>query len=212
MSFTQIYRSLLAIIGLIGVSIQLYQNGWGMLLYYTVLSNILVWSFLFYLVIYEQRQGDINQNQHLLWFKGGVTMSIMITGVIYHILLAPKVSQSHFWTVQNIIVHYIVPWAFVADTLFFDLRKSYRWFLPLAWTLMPLLYFGFALINGLILKLPIPGSKDSPFAYFFINVTDYGWGTVGCNVILITLVYTLVGYLVLTLKRFVGYRSQSKKV
>ena len=42
MTISRFYRILLALCGLVGVSIQIHDDGWGMLLYYTVLSNILV--------------------------------------------------------------------------------------------------------------------------------------------------------------------------
>ena len=60
------------------------------------------------------------------------------------------------------------------DTLIFDAKKAYRLREPIYWSVVPLSYFAFALLNGLVLKLPIPGAKDSPFAYFFINVNKFG--------------------------------------
>ena len=70
MSKTQAFRSLIALLGLIGVSIQIKQSGWGMLLYYTTLSNVIVFSFLTYLVIKEKRNGSINSNDNYDYFYG----------------------------------------------------------------------------------------------------------------------------------------------
>ena len=56
--------------------------------------------------------------------KGGVTMSIMITCVIYHFLLAPI--ATNFYTLENFLCHYIVPLWFLADTLFFDKQGQYQ--------------------------------------------------------------------------------------
>ena len=89
MTISRFYRILLALCGLVGVSIQIHDDGWGMLLYYTVLSNILVFSSLIFFIIYDFKKGDATTNTKLLRYKGGVTMAILITGVIYHILLAP---------------------------------------------------------------------------------------------------------------------------
>lgn len=72
MSKTLIYRLCLGILGLIGVSMQIYQDGWGMLLYYTVLSNILVFSFLFYLAVREAKSGKISDTKTLR-IKAAVT-------------------------------------------------------------------------------------------------------------------------------------------
>ena len=101
MAISRFYRILLALCGLVGVSIQIHDDGWGMLLYYTVLSNILVFSSLIFFIIYDFKKGDATTNTQLLRYKGGVTMAILITGVIYHILLAPITEPEKFWTLRN---------------------------------------------------------------------------------------------------------------
>ena len=92
------------------------------------------------------------------------------------------------------------------DTLIFDSKKAFRLREPLYWSLFPLSYFAFALLNGLVLKLSIPGAKDSPFAYFFINVNKFGWNKVMINVLVISAGYIAVGYLLFLLKKFIGHK------
>ena len=72
-------------------------------------------------------------------------------------------------------VIYIVPLAFLLDTVIFDKSRQYRWFDPISWTSVPLVYMTFALFNGFFLKIDIPKSKDNPFPYFFLNVFKKGW-------------------------------------
>ena len=68
-----------------GVYLEIAKHGgFGMLLYYTVLSNLLVAIFTLYLLKVMSRLGENWQRPSLLRLKGGVTMSIMITCVIYH--------------------------------------------------------------------------------------------------------------------------------
>ncbi|TWT16768.1 Pr6Pr family membrane protein [Streptococcus sp. sy010] len=203
MSHRQRYRSLLAALGILGVSLQIAKDGWGMLLYYTVLSNILVFSFLIFIVLLESKRHTLNQDR-LLRIKGGVTMAITITFVIYHFLLAPLVKPEDFWNIRNFLVHYIIPIGMILDTLILDKKNSYRIFDPFRWTIVPLLYSFFALFNGLVTKLPIPGATDSPFPYFFINVSKYGWTSVLTNSLAIFIGYLLFGYGLLLLKKFIG--------
>ena len=169
-----------------------------------MLSLIHIFSSLIFFIIYDFKKGDATTNTKLLRYKGGVTMAILITGVIYHILLAPITEPEKFWTLRNFLVHYIVPWGLVLDTLIFDAKKAYRLREPIYWSVVPLSYFVFALLNGLVLKLPIPGAKDSPFAYFFINVNKFGWNKVLVNVLVISAGYIAVGYLLYLLKKFIG--------
>lgn len=193
-------RVLLAVLAWLGIGIEIYKYGIGMLLYYTVLSNILVAGFITYTVYLMWKKSDISwQTAGFLRIKGGVTMSIMITCVIYHFMLAPLADD--FWRVENILCHYIVPLYFFLDTLILDRARTYHWLDPLRWTSVPLLYMGFALLNGLVFKLPIPDAKDSPFPYFFLNVTKYGWGYVLQMASIIFIAYLVFGYFFYGIKR-----------
>ena len=187
-------RVLLFIAAFLGVYLEITKHGgFGMLLYYTVLSNLLVMIFTGYLLWKMRREGDRWQSSSLLRLKGGITMSIMITCVIYHFMLAPIATD--FYRLENFLCHYIVPLWFLADTLLFDKNRQYKWFDPIVWTVLPLLYMGFAILNGLVLKMNIPNAKDNPFPYFFLNANKYGWGFVFRWAATIFVAYMVSGYL-----------------
>ncbi|MGT2799262.1 Pr6Pr family membrane protein [Streptococcus marmotae] len=200
-------RCLLAILAIVGTTLEIVKYGIGMLLYYTVQSNLLVALFSTYMVYALYRKKDL-QSRTFLRIKAAVTMSIMITCVIYHLLLAPLATD--FWRVENLLCHYIVPLYFLLDTLFLDKQRQYKWFDPIWWTALPITYLGFALINGLFIKWPIPEAKDSPFAYFFLNVPKYGWNFVLSYSGTIFIAYLLAGFGLLLLKS-TSLPSQSQK-
>ena len=125
-------------------------------------------------------------------------MSIMITCVIYHFLLAPI--ATNFYTLENFLCHYIVPLWFFADTLFFDKQGQYKIWDPVVWTILPLLYMIFALFNGLVLKLNIPNAKDNPFPYFFLNVNK-GWDVVFKWCLIIFVAYMVAGFIFYFIKQ-----------
>ncbi len=120
-------RCLLAILAITGTGLEIAKYGIGMLMYYTVLSNLLVAVFAVYMV-YAMNKGQNLQDQNFLRIKAGVTMSIMITCVVYHIMLAPL--AEHFWRVENLLCHYIVPIYFLLDTLIVDRQGQYKWLDP----------------------------------------------------------------------------------
>ncbi|MBF0775518.1 hypothetical protein BVE84_04055 [Streptococcus azizii] len=190
-------RCLLALLAIIGTTLEILKYGVGMLLYYTVQSNLLVALFATYMVYAMYRKQDL-QHRGFLRLKAAVTMSIMITCVIYHFMLAPLATD--FWRVENLLCHYIVPLYFLLDTLLIDQKKQYKWFDPIWWTALPVAYLAFALLNGLVIQLPIPDAKDSPFAYFFLNVPKYGWAYVLTYATKIFLAYLLAGYGLLLVK------------
>lgn len=192
-------RALLFLAAFIGVYLEITKHGgFGMLLYYTVLSNLLVMIFTGYLLRVMSRSGENWQSPTLLRLKGGATMSIMITCVIYHFMLAPIATD--FYRVENFLCHYIVPLWFLADTLFFDKQGQYKIWDPVLWTILPLVYMIFALFNGLVLKLNIPNSKDNPFPYFFLNVNK-GWDVVIKWCLIIFVAYMVAGFIFYLIKQ-----------
>ena len=193
-------RVLLFLAAFTGVYLEITKRGgFGMLLYYTVLSNLLVTLFTAYLLYVMRRSGENWQSRHLLRLKGGVTMSIMITCVIYHFMLAPIATD--FYRLENFLCHYIVPLWFLADTLLFDKQGQYKIWDPVLWTILPLVYMLFALFNGLVLKLPVPNSKVSPFPYFFLDVAK-GWDVVIKWCLIIFAAYMVAGFIFYLIKQF----------
>ena len=192
-------RVLLFLAAFTGVYLEITKRGgFGMLLYYTVLSNLLVTLFTAYLIYVMRRSGENWQSQRLLRLKGGVTMSIMITCVIYHFMLAPIATD--FYRLENFLCHYIVPLWFLADTLLFDKQGQYKIWDPVLWTILPLIYMLFALFNGLVLKLPVPNSKVSPFPYFFLDVAK-GWDVVIKWCLIIFVAYMVAGFIFYLIKQ-----------
>ena len=199
-------RSFMFLAAFTGIYLEITKHGgFGMLLYYTVLSNLLVMIFTGYLLWKMRREGDHWQSSSLLRLKGGITMSIMITCVIYHFMLAPLTKD--FYRLENFLCHYIVPLWFLVDTIIFDKSRQYKWFDPIVWTVLPLLYMGFAILNGFVLKMDVPNAKDSPFPYFFLNANKHGWGFVFRWAAIIFVAYMVSGYLFYLVKNI----KKSKK-
>ncbi|WP_303973901.1 Pr6Pr family membrane protein [Streptococcus merionis] len=193
------YRLQLVLLSLIGIVLEVVKYGGYMFMYYTILSNAMVFLFMTYQVRLMMTQPkSVWSAPKVLRLKAAVTMAIMITMVVYHFMLAPIADD--FWRVENIICHYLVPALMFLDTLIFDQQGQYKIFDPIIWALTPLVYCIFALFNGLVTKIPIPDAKDSPFPYFFINVTKYGWGYVLRWVVVICVAYIIGGYLLYGLK------------
>ncbi|HFI2446455.1 TPA: Pr6Pr family membrane protein [Streptococcus suis] len=201
-------RCLLAVLAITGTALEIIKYGIGMLMYYTVQSNLLVSVFAVYMVYAMQKGLDL-QSAKFLRIKAAVTMSIMITCVVYHFMLAPIADD--FWRVENMLCHYIVPVYFLLDTLLVDQQGQYKWFDPIWWTILPVLYMIFGLVNGLFIKIPIPDAKDSPFAYFFLNVPKYGWAYVLTYAGTIFVAYLICGFILSGVKSLNVRRSLLNK-
>ena len=79
--------------------------------------------------------------------KGAVTTAILLTFFVYLVLLMPTATPEQFWRVQNFALHFIAPILVILDWLLYDAKGHYRWFEPLTWTVLPLIYMTFALIT-----------------------------------------------------------------
>ncbi|HFI0334612.1 TPA: Pr6Pr family membrane protein [Streptococcus suis] len=207
-SFLFYSRCLLAVLAITGTALEIIKYGIGMLMYYTVQSNLLVSVFAVYMV-YAMYKGLDLQSAKFLRLKAAVTMSIMITCVVYHFMLAPLVDD--FWRVENLLCHYIVPLYFLLDTLLVDRQRQYMRFDPIWWTILPVLYMVFGLVNGFFIKIPIPDAKDSPFAYFFLNVPKYGWSYVLTYAGTIFVAYLICGFMLAGVKSLNVRRSLLNK-
>lgn len=185
-----------ALLGAAGIAFDLMRGGPSLLMFYTLLSNIAVTGFCMYRLLLRR---PLNSTEWRV--KGGLVIAILLTCLVYNILLAPLKKPAEHFVFHNLALHYAVPILFVIDWLLFDPKDNYRPFDPLRWTIFPLCYVGFALFNGLVLRIPIHGAKDSPFPYFFLNVAKRGWSGVLTYTVIIAALYILMGYGIYSLKR-----------
>lgn len=191
----------IAIITLSSIGLStLFPNDLGSFVYYTNLSNLLVLIFFIYL-LYRQFVQKLPFNPILVQLKGGVTICITLTFLVYAILLAPFAKPEDFYTVGNYTKHYLVPILVLIDWFFFDPRGQYLLFDPIKWTRLPLAYCLFALIRGYVFRIPIANEPHSPYPYFFLNIDRYGWSGFAVYFTRLLTAYLIFGYLMLFIKR-----------
>ena len=185
----------------IGLFLQLYPNQWHQLTYYTLLSNIVVWAFFLYLLGVMRTDFDkTTSSTALLRTKGGVTIAIMLTFLVYHFMLAPIAKNVDFYNWKNYLLHYTSPILVILDWVLFDKRHVYKWLDPIRWTALPLLYTVFALIKGYVFQIPIPDQSHSPYPYFFVDINQIGWNGFAMYFVAILVGYMLLGYIMLLVK------------
>jgi len=171
-----------------------------MLIFYTIQSNAL--CFIFFSILIVKNISDLKvkgirgSTMFFTHFKGAVTMSIAVTFIIYHFVLAPRFlsinSHYNLFSWQNMLVHYFVPISAIPDWLLFDEKLSFRWFDPIMWLTVPITYFIFILVRARLGgAIAIVKSR---YPYYFIDVDMLGWISVLKNVSIIILGFLLLGY------------------
>ena len=164
-----------------------YSHGetlWRMARYFTILTNLMV-AVTYAAIALRGRAGSS------VWL-GGVTLWIVITGVVYHLLLAA--TDTHNTAVAwdaNLGLHSVVP-ALVAGP-----REGLGVNAALLWLLWPLLYVCYALLRGQI---------DGTYPYFFTDPTRIGWQGVGMWTLILAGAFFAAGLVQIALVRLLRNR------
>lgn len=200
---------LAAVLGWLGLSIQLYLVFYGRwsveasllgglvsyFSYFTVLTNTLVAAVLTSAATTRESRGRTFLLQP--WVSSGIAVSISVVGLAYSLLLR------HLWHPQG--------WQLIADELLHDviplLFVLYWWrcvpkgHLRLGhiglWAIYPLLYFAYVLLRGRSLGI---------YPYPFVDVEKLGYPQVFLNASGILLGFVVVALVVLGLDRWRGSR------
>ncbi|MGN0562247.1 MAG: Pr6Pr family membrane protein [Candidatus Fimenecus sp.] len=215
----QIYRLLFLFLCEAGILLQyaaVSQSGNAAMLscYYTILSNILCFVYFAVLVVAQRKK----ENPLV---KGSITMCIAVTGIVYHLLLdgmmeANAASVSPVLYAGNFLVHTVVPVMVVLDYFLFFPKGQYKSLHPIAWLVLPYLYFGFILLRAEISDSLFSGfgGAKSRYPYPFLDVDLYGWDKVLLIVLGITVAFLALGYIAYVLDRLLGknfHKSRKKR-
>jgi hypothetical protein len=190
-----IFRISLIAICLYGIILNITSwgdNWFGILSYYTLQSNIVVLIFFSFLLL----RNAWTKKTISPTVKGGVTVCITLTFIIYHFILRPTMftmdaARAYNASLANTMVHYIVPIMTIADWLLFDKKGLMKKLDPVKWLIIPLAYLIFSLVRA---ELGSFASTESRYPYFFLDIDKYGVGQVALNVLGVGVGYLALGY------------------
>ena len=128
---------------------------------------------------------------------GGVTLAILLVGIVYFTLLRGLVELSGGAVLADALLHKVVP-ALVALYWLLPPHGGLRLRDPLLWTLYPLSYFGYALIRGAV---------EKRYPYPFIDVGRIGISQTLVNASLIAAAFLVGGLTLVALDRALALRT-----
>ena len=123
---------------------------------------------------------------------GGVTLSIMLVGVVFFFMLRHLLHLSGNALIANQLMHYVTPVLAPLHWLVWAPKGRLSGVDPLLWSLFPFAYLPYALARGLL------GDK---YAYPFIDPTKHGWSAVVVSVVVISTGFMIVGWLLVRIDR-----------
>lgn len=134
--------------------------------FFTIESNLLV----FLLLLASAIALAAGKNHKLDTIRGAVTVYILIVGIGFSFLLQglEDVALTAVpW--DNIVLHYIIPWAVLIDFIIDQPRRKLVFRKSLLWLLFPIMYMVYSLARGAI---------SGWYPYPFLNPATNGYGSI----------------------------------
>jgi hypothetical protein len=178
--------ALVAIVCWAGLAIQFshtYSNQhdvaatlWVLARFFTVITNLLVAIAMTSVAIDRRVSAQI---------LGGLTLAILLVGVVYAILLKGLHHLTEPAQVADTLLHRISPIAMALWWLLFAPRARLRWKNAVMWAAYPVAYFAYVLVRG---------HYDGRYPYWFMDVGKIGWLQTALNAGGIALGFILAGF------------------
>ncbi|MEH1129050.1 Pr6Pr family membrane protein [Micromonospora sp. CPCC 206061] len=179
------------------------------LVYFTIQSNLIVMGYFGGTVYWMIRRGDPAPAAPRL--RGAVTLWIMITGLVAHILLNHGANPlpgligggDLFANWATFALHYLVPGMVLLDWLIFPPHRVVPYAdLPL-WLLYPL---GYALLA--LGRAAVYPQFATPYPYYFLDPTERGYAWVFGQFGILTAEFVALGMMLLGLDRLAARLGQ----
>ena len=124
---------------------------------------------------------------------GGITLAILLVGVVYATLLAGLHELKGPALIADILLHKVSPVLMALWWLLFAPRAKLRWSAPVQWAVYPLAYFGYVIGRGQI---------DHRYPYPFMDVGKLGWVQTAINAGGIAMGFILAGFALVWIDRW----------
>ncbi len=201
--------SIFGILGSLGYFSANYSENW--FLYYTNLSNYICMGYMFVALIVTIKKARNNESGSVNvapTFNFLCVIMILVTCIVYNVLLAKEYSVAHYFlTIQNLLLHLILPIMFIIHWAIFCEHGKLRWYHPLMCLIMPLIYVVVILIRSLF----VSGTGVLVYPYFFLNVDKLGWGGVIAYIFALLVIFVMIGYIFYAFDHWKTLRQKWRK-
>ena len=200
----RIYAAVSALLGWFALSLQLYlmlaqapASRLGTLItflsFFTILTNTLV-ALVFSAVAVHPRAawGNFLLNPST---QSGTVVYISIVALVYEVLLRQLWNPQGAQWLADILLHRLLPAAYVIYWLLFAPGQGVRWRDAVAWLAYPAAYLVYILARGAV---------SGVYPYPFVDVNELGYAGVIARAALLMLVFLGMGFVVVAVARWRG--------
>ncbi|MER6446262.1 Pr6Pr family membrane protein [Streptomyces venezuelae] len=200
-----VFRALVCAAAVVGVAIDCaYGSVPVVLSYFTIWTNLLVAVVLGLSAARTwRRRPDVAP-----LYRGGVLLFILITGLVFHLVLANPSSPFNVVAdlarltgaraVANQLLHTVTPAGALLDFLLLTAPRTLRPRHAALWLAYPLVYVTFALLRGALLA---PGTARR-YPYPFVDAARYGYAQLIVNALVLGAAFYALGLALVTVDRF----------
>lgn len=151
--------------------------------YFTIQTNLMVTMWLALALLWRNQPSRLEKISG--WIRGGITLYITITFVVFAIALEYLYDPTGIRLLTSLASHYIVPLTFIIDWVWTE-RVRYQWKWLLWWLGYPVLYFVYSQIHGALYN---------NYLYPFLNPISLGLGPFFISFALLLSLFILLGAL-----------------
>ena len=148
--------------------------------FFTIQTNILV---ALVLTAFAIKTGPEEWLVHP-FVRSAVAAYIVMVGIIYLTVLRPIEPLQNALSFTNVVMHYLMPVAYLLFWLTCVRKAGLRWYDPLLWLIYPLFYLGFVLVRG---------KMSGFYPYPFIDAKTLGYAGVAANTAGLLIVCAAIG-------------------
>jgi len=160
--------------------------------YYTMQTNLFIAIWLTLAIIFHFKPEKLAQIKGTI--KGGLTIYIFITFVIFAIMLSDEYNPEQFIGIfTNVTSHYVIPILFFIDWSFTEKTVQYKWRNLGFWLIYPFLYLILSIVHGTI---------TGKYLYPFLNIPVIGLGNYFLSIGILIVAYLALGSIFILSNRF----------
>ena len=158
--------------------------------YFTIWSNALV-AFTITTLFLNPKRSD----KRFILLRNTSLLMILMTGILYHLLIAPTAHPQSWNIYTNAFQHYITPILTVLIWLLVGPRRWFNFRMTISVFAIPTAYLLYTFIRGAIIDR---------YPYGFFNVIKYGYASVGTTLIMIYIAGYILALLFLALDKLLS--------
>lgn len=177
--------------------------------HFTNLSNYLCIAIMFVELIetVKKKEDSFTTKLPVLKFVG--LTAILLTFLIFNFMLAGDRDPSLNFAINSVLFHIILPIMYLIDWVLFYEHKKVKWYYPLVSASFPIIYAIFIFIRAWILDF----NPEAPYIYpyFFLNLDKLGIGGVTKWIVILSIIFIAIGYIIFGLDKISKKNKTSNK-